>query len=126
MGRLDMAWGDLLMVYDGFDSEIMQVTAHDAGARLITVDIYSLPPPTSTDPAVVAAQERAVLKQLIEMRSGLAGMVGGHISVTTPDGTSVERMPIALVDKRISEIRARIAWFEQAAEGNTLPRAEFW
>ena len=126
MGRLDMAWGDLLMVYDGFDSEIMQVTAHDAGARLITVDIYSLPPPTSTDPAVVAAQERRVLADLLKMRLGLSAMHGGHVSVKTPDGTEVERMPIAVVDKRIAEVRARIAWFEQAAEGNTLPRAEYW
>ena len=53
-------------------------------------------------------------------------MVGGHVSVKTPDGTEVERMPIAVVDKRIAEVRARIAWFEQAAEGNTLARAEYW
>ena len=52
--------------------------------------------------------------------------VGGHVKVSTPDGTQVERMSIAVIDRRISEVRARIAWFEQAAQGNTLPRAEYW
>ena len=82
--RLDMGWGDLLITFDGFDPEILQVTAHDAGARIITVDVYTLPAPTSTDPAAIAAQERRVLKDLLEMRLGLAGMVGGHVSVKTP------------------------------------------
>ena len=53
-------------------------------------------------------------------------MVGGHVSVKTPDGTEVERMPLAVIDKRIAEVRARVAWFEQAAEGNVLPRMEVW
>ena len=125
-GRLDMAWSDLLMVFDGYDPEIVQVTAHDADAKLISVDLFTLPAPTSTDPAAIAAQERRVLKDLLEMRLGLAGMHGGHVSVKTPDGTEVERMPIAVIDRRVAEVRARIAWFEQAAEGNTLPRAEYW
>ena len=126
MGRLDMAWGDLLMTFDGFDAAVLQVTAHDANARVISVDVYTLPAPTSIDPASIAAQERRVLADLLKMRLGLSAMHGGHVSVTTPDGTSVERMPIAVIDKRIGEVRARIAWFEQAAQGNTLPRAEYW
>ena len=124
--RLNMDWGDLLMMFDGFDPEIMQITAHDEDARVLTVDVYTLPAPTSTDSASIAAQERRVLKDLLKMRLGLSAMHGGHVSVTTPDGTSVERMPIGLIDKRIAEVRARIAWFEQAAEGNTLPRAGYW
>ena len=36
-------------------------------------------------------------------------------------------MPIAVIDRRIAEVRARDGvWFEQAAQGNTLPRAEYW
>ena len=89
-------------------------------------DLFFLPAPTSIDPATVAAQERKVLKQLLAQRSGLADLVGGHAKVTTPDGTSVERIPLAVLDRRIAEVRARIAWFEQAAAGNALPRAEFW
>ena len=125
-GRIEMTWSDLLMTFDGFDPEIIQISAHDADMRLISLDVFALPAPTSTDPASIAAQERRVLQDLLKMRLGLAGMVGGHVSVKTPDGTEVERMPLAVVDKRIAEVRARIAWFEQAAEGNTLPRAEYW
>ena len=121
-------WTDLLVLFDGFDSEIMQITTHadEATMALVTRDVYLLPAPTSTNAATIAAQERRVLKQLLEMRAGLAGMAGGHIKVSTPDGTEVERMPIALVDRRISELRARIAWFEEAAEGNDLPGAVYW
>ena len=125
-GRLDMDWGDLLMTFDGFDPEVLQVTANGADARVISVDVYTLPAPTSTDSASIAAQERRVLKDLLEMRLGLSSMHGGHVSVKTPDGTEVERMPIAVVDRRIAEVRARIVWFEQAAQGNILPRAEYW
>ena len=81
---------------------------------------------SSVNAASVAAQERRLLKQLLEMRSGLASMQSGHIKVKTPDGTEVERMEIAVIDRRVAEVRARIAWFEQAAAGNTLPAAVYW
>ena len=60
------------------------------------------------------------------MRAGLGDLVGGHVKVRTADGTEVERIPIAVIDRRVAEVRARIAWFEAAARGNGLPRAEFW
>ena len=127
-GIVAMNWTDLLSAFDGFDNEIMQITTHadEASMRLLSRDVYLLPAPTSTNSASIAAQERRVLKQLLEMRSGLASMAGGHVKVSTPDGTMVERMEIAVVDRRIAEVRARIAWFEQAAEGNDLPRAVYW
>ena len=53
-------------------------------------------------------------------------MHGGHVKVSTPDGTEVERMPIAVIDRRITEVRARIKWFELAAEGNALPGLSLW
>ena len=125
--EVGMNWTDLLVMYDGFDNEIMQITTHadhDAMA-LVTRDVYMLPPPTSTNASTIAAQERRVLKDLLEMRLGLAGMHAGHVKVSTPDGTQVERMPIAVIDRRISEIRARIAWFEAASEGDTMPGASW-
>ena len=125
-GRIEMTWSDLLLVFDGFDPELFQITAHDENMRVISKDLYSIPAPTSINAASIAAQERRVLQQLLAMRTGLADLVGGHVKVSTPDGTQVERMPIAVIDRRISEVRARIAWFEQAAQGNTLPRAEYW
>lgn len=122
-----MNWTDLLMMYDGFDNEIMQITTHadEAAMALVTRDVFSLPAPTSTNAATIAAQERRVLKDLLDMRLGLSSMHAGHVKVSTPDGTEVERMPIAVIDKRISEIRARISWFEQAADGIEMPGASW-
>ena len=126
--QVAMIWTDLLVLFDGFDNEIMQITTHadEAEMSLITRDVYMLPAPTSTNASTIAAQERQVLKDLLEMRLGLAGMHAGHVKVSTPDGTQVERMPIAVIDRRISEVRARIAWFEAAVQGDTMPRAEYW
>ena len=123
---LDMAWPDLLTNFDGFDPEILQVTAHRIDAQLIAIDVYALPPPTSINAASIAAQERRVLKDLLEMRLGLSALHAGHIKVSGPDGTEVERMDIGALDRRIAEVRARIAWFEQAADGNIMPRQEHW
>ena len=124
-GEVSLDWTDLLSLYDGFDNEILAITTHadEEALALLTRDVFMLPAPTSTNAATIAAQERRVLKQLLEMRTGLADLSGGHISVKTPDGTEVERMPIGLLDRRISEIRARIAWFEEAVAGNDLPGA---
>ena len=125
-GRIDMTWSDLLIVFDGFDPELFQITAHDEDMLVISIDVYSIPAPTSVNAASIAAQERRVLQQLLAMRSGLASMEGGHIKVETPDGTSVERMEIGVIDRRITEVRARIKWFELAAEGNTMPGLNLW
>ena len=80
----------------------------------------------STNAASIAAEERQLLQQLLAMRTGLASMQSGHVKVKSPDGTELELMPIAVIDRRIAEVRARIVWFEQAAEGNDLPRAVYW
>ena len=125
-GRIDMVWSDLLIVFDGFDPELFQVTAHDEDMRIISKDFYSIPAPTSVNPASIAAQERRVLQQLLAMRTGLADLVGGHIKVETPDGTSVERMEIGVLDRRIAEVRARIKWYELAAEGIAMPGVNLW
>ena len=119
-------WAGLMLLYDGFDSEALQITTLDGEGRAVTRDAYSLPPPTATSASTIAAQERQVLKDLLEMRLGLAGMHAGHVKVSTPDGTEVERMPIAVIDRRITEVRARIKWFELSAEGNTMPGLSLW
>ena len=75
-GRIDMTWSDLLLVFDGFDPELFQITAHDEDMRVISKDLYSIPAPTSTNAASIAAQERRVLQQLLAMRTGLADLVG--------------------------------------------------
>ena len=123
---LDMPWTDLLTTFDGFDTEILQVTAHGIDARLVSIDVYALPAPTSINAASIAAQERRVLRDLLEMRLGLSSLTAGNIKISDPSGTEVERMDIGALDRRIAEIRARIAWFEEAAEGNIMPRQEHW
>ena len=124
--EVSLDWESLVSLFDGFDAEVLQITTLDGEGRAFTRDAYSLPAPTATNASTIAAQERQVLKDLLEMRLGLAGMHGGHVQVTTPDGTSVERMPIAVIDRRITEVRARIKWFELAAEGNALPGLSLW
>ena len=126
--EVSLNWDALLSIFSGFDAEVLQATTHAGGptSALRSRDLFLLPPPVSTNPASIAALERRFLGQLLEMRAGLGDLAGGHVSVTTPDGTSVERVPIAVIDRRVAEVRARIAWFEQAARGNAWPRAEFW
>ena len=119
--EVTLDWADLVSLFDGFDDQIIQITTLDGEGRALTRDVYSLPHPTATNASTIAAQERQVLKDLLEMRLGLAGMHGGHVKVSTPDGTEVERMPIAVIDRRIIEVRARIKWFELAAEGIAMP-----
>ncbi len=123
--QVALAWGDVLALFDGFDPEVIQVTAHGDGEALIRRDTYTLPPPTSIDADTIAAQERRLLKALLDQRAAVAD-VSGMVKVTDPSGTAVEYQNLAALDRRVAEVRARIAWFEQAAAGNVLPRAEFW
>ena len=117
-------WAIVAAAFDGFDPELAMITALDADGLVLTIDRYSMPNPESSAAATIAAQERAYLQSLLNVRSALAGT--GHARVSSPDGTEVERMDIAVFDRRVAECRARIAWFEQAAAGNAIPRGEFW
>ena len=42
------------------------------------------------------------------------------------EGIGEEFESVAVLDRRIAEVRSRIAWFEAAANGNILPRMETW
>ena len=117
-------WAIIAGAFDGFDPELAMITALDADGLVLTIDRYSMPNPESSAAATIAAQERAYLQSLLNVRSALGGT--GHARVSSPDGTEVERMDIAVFDRRVAECRARIAWFEQAASGNAIPRSEMW
>ena len=119
-------WAALVGLFDGYDSQIIQISTLNAAGRALTRDVFSLPPPTTVNVATVAAQERQVLKSLLELRLGLASMKGGQIKVTDPSGTSAELMSLAAIDRRISEVRARIRWFELAAQGVAMPGLALW
>ena len=120
-----LAWAELLALFDGYDNEIVQVTAHDGDGAMLTRDVFLLPTPTVTNAATIAGQERRVLAKLLKRREATYE-VAGVMKVSSADGSALERETMAALDRRIAEVRARIAWFEQAAAGNALPRAEFW
>ena len=74
---------------------------------------------------MIAAQERLLLQSLLRTRDQRAG-AGGIIKHDHGDGMGEEFESLAVLDRRIAECRARIAWFEQAGDGNALPRQEYW
>ena len=109
---------------DGLRSILMAV-AYSRG-RAIHKTIFRVPPPAAIDATVVAAQERRLLQSLLLARDARAG-AGGVIRVDHGSETGSEEFEsLAVLDRRIAECRARIAWFEQAGEGNDLPRATYW
>ncbi len=124
--EVEIDWAGLVALFDEYDSQIIQISTLDADRRALTRDVYSLPEPTSVNVNTIAAQERQVLKSLLELRLGLASMKGGQIKVTDPSGTSAELMSLAAIDRRISEVRARIRWFELAAQGVAMPGLALW
>ena len=84
--------------------------------------VFRVPASSAIDPAVIAAQERTTLQSLLRTRDQRAGS-GGTIKDEYGEAGAVEFESLAVLDRRIAEVRARIAWFEQAAEGNDLPGA---
>ena len=87
--------------------------------------IIRTPPVSAIDPTVIAAQERRLLQSLLVLRDKRAG-AGGTIRTDHGEGSGEEYESLAVLDRRIAECRARIAWFEQAGDGNALPRQEYW
>ncbi len=113
-------WNTLIDFTSGLGSECLMVVAYVAGKATEKV-IYAIPAPSATDAAVIAAQERRLLQSLLLARERVAGQGGvkSHFE-------GVEYENPAVLDRRIAEVRARIAWFEAAENGNTLPRMEMW
>ena len=109
-------WQTLVGLFDGYDPQVVMVTAQDAQGRPMTMDRYSLPAPKSTDAATIVAQERRLLQKLLFAREAVAE-TGGHAKIKTPDGSELERVELAALDRRVAEVRARIVWFETAAGG---------
>ena len=104
--------------------EALMVVAYLSG-RAFHKTIFRVPPPAAIDATVIAAQERRLLQSLLLARDSRAG-AGGIIKIEHGEGSGEEYESLAVLDRRISECRARIAWFEQAAEGNDLPAAVYW
>ncbi len=118
-------WAELVGLGGGLDSEAIQFTAYDADGRAMRIDRYAVPAPNSTDADTIAAQERRLLQTLLHSRERAAGQ-GGIRKLGAADGSGDEFESLAVLDARISATRARIAWFQEAARGNILPRSEMW
>ena len=119
------AWNTLIGLFDGYDPEVAMITAQGTDGRPISIDRFAVPRPNSSDASTIAAQERKLLQELLTARSNVA-QVGGHAKLADPSGTAIEYVELAALDRRVAEVRARVAWFEAAARGNTLPRQEMW
>ena len=104
--------------------EVLMVVAY-ADGKAARRTIFRTPASSSIDPGVIAAQERQLLQSLLRTRDQRAGS-GGIIKHDHGEAGAEEFESLAVLDRRIAECRARIAWFEQAAEGNPLPRLETW
>ena len=120
-----MPWIALTGLAGGLDTEVMQFVAYDGAGRAMQIDRYSVPAPNTTDASTIAAQERRLLQTLLLARERAAG-TGGVRKRDQGEGVGDEYESLAVLDRRIAETRARVAWFEQAADGNTLPRQEYW
>ena len=118
-------WQDALALFDGYDPEVLMVSALDGNGRVACIDRFVLPSPNSSDAATIAAQERRLLQTLLNSRERVAG-AGGMVRVDGGEGIGHELMDLAALDRRVAEVRARIVWYETAAGGNALPRAEYW
>ena len=120
-----VGWQSALAIFDGHDPEVLMVTAADGAGKVIAIDRFRLPAPNSTDAGTIAAQERRLLQTLLNSRERVAA-AGGKAKVDSGEGTGHELMDLAALDRRVAEVRARIVWFDTAAGGNALPRAEHW
>ena len=120
-----MTWRALLVIAQGALNEPVQIIAYAPDGRAMRIDRYAVPAPSSTEAGLIAAQERRFLEHLLAARES-AAVTGGAKVREAGEGERVEYESLAVLDRRIAEVRARIVWFDTAAEGNALPRQEFW
>ena len=80
-------------------------------------------------------RERRELENRAKFRNALHAVVTiarspARPGPATPSGGTRARASAknskSVLDRRIAEVRSRIAWFEAAANGNILPRMETW
>ena len=117
-------WPTLDLLAASGEREALQVISYKTG-RASRIDRYSVPVTDASSPNVIIAQEREVLALLIDQRLA-ASQTSGMSELTLPDGRSEKYSDVMVLDRRISEIRARIAWFESAARGVAMPGQTLW
>ena len=120
----DVDWNTLASATASGLREALMVVAYENGLATHKT-IFRVPAASAIDPVVIAAQERRHLMSLLQVRDRRAGS-GGIIKQDHGEGGGEEFESLAVLDRRVAECRARIAWFEQAEVGNTMPRVEHW
>ena len=122
LGRVD---GVVAGAHDRGSLQIISLRHGDGKA--MQIDHYSVPAPSLRPTrSVIAAQERRVLQTLLVAREAAAS-TGGRRKIGDDTLGAIEYESLAVLDRRIAEARAaESSWFEQAAQGNALPRQEFW
>ena len=120
-----LQWDTLVRAASDFDAEIIQIVSYDGDRLAALIDLYAIPPPLASEATAIAVQERKYLQTLLVARDRAAG-TGGIKQRQRGEGSGEEFESLAVLDRRIAKVRARIAWFESAAAGNIAPRQEHW
>ena len=120
-----LQWDTLVRAASDFDAEIIQIVSYDGDGRAVQIDLYAIPAPLASEATAIAAQERKYLQTLLEVRDRAAG-TGGIKQRQRGEGSGEKFQSLAVLDRRIANVRVRIAWFESAAAGNIVPRQEHW
>ena len=122
--RLPWASVQALMALSGTVSEGLQIIEYSDGAARV-IYRYILPLMGGDPLDVILGQDRELLDLLVDQRKDIAE-TSGIKKLELPDGRTEDYASIEVWDRRIMEVRARIAWLEQAQAGNPLPRLEVW
>ena len=105
--------------------EALQIISYDTDGRAIRTDRYQVPVEMASDLDTIIAVETQYLGELLYQRQA-ATSTQGIRDLQLPDGRRETYASIEALDKRVQEVRARLAWFEAAAAGSVLPRNEYW
>ena len=117
-------WPEIDLIAQEGEREALQVISYVDG-RASMIDRYQVPVIDASSPNVVIAQEREILALLLEQRKEAAD-TGGMTELTLPDGRAEKYADVMVLDRRIAEVRARIAWFGSAARGVSVPGLRLW
>ena len=125
-GGATLPWASVraLMALSGTVAEGVQVVEYVDG-KAVLVFRYVLPMGLGDPLDVILAQDRELLDLMVKQRTEIA-TTDGVRQLQLPDGRTEEYASIEVWDRRIMEVRARVAWLEQAQAGNVLPRMEIW
>ena len=104
--------------------EPLQVISYCDG-KAIRIDRFRFPVEAASPIETIIEQDRKYLHELLKMRVETV-LTGGKRIISDGDGATETYASVETIDRRVAEVRARIAWFETAAAGDPMPRNEYW